>query len=122
MPEHIIKASFIIYALTFLFTTSYIFLPIRRKFRAFFWDHKMGFFYKLVKGGETQEPMMFNEHPTQDFDEVIGGHDFIACRMCIGVYVAGFLYFVTWGWLSWHDAFWSYACAYFLSKLERKDT
>lgn len=117
----ILKAAFIIYAMTLLFASSYIFLPVRRSIRSWLHDMEWDFFLKYVKE-DGKAPTLFQEVPGQEYMEVVHGHDFISCRMCVGFWMMVLLYFVTWGWLSWHDAFFAYALAHFANKLERKDT
>lgn len=124
-PLEFAAAVFAVYAVTGLVTVSHLFKPFRRAFREVAWELLP---FRLAKHFVKHEPRNEQTDNRQSIleddadldlstERQIEGYDFIACRMCVGLWVTAALY-------AWNapPAFLLgiYGAAYFLATQERE--
>lgn len=115
-------AAFTVYAATGLVAASHLFKPFRREFRRTAWMLPFVLACHFVKWEQLPLGQKFPIiDDVEDLDlsteRDIQGYDFIACRMCVGVWVTAGLF-------AWNTpAQWLlgiYGAAYFLATQERE--
>lgn len=115
------SAVFAVYAVTGLVTVSHLFKPLRHSFRRTAWRLPFWLASHFVKWENRVEGMTVILDDDADLDLTterdIEGYDFVACRMCLGVWITLALF-------AWNTpAQWLlgiYGAAYFLATQERE--
>lgn len=117
-------AAFTVYAVTGLVTVSHIFNTFRRAFREVawellpFWLARHFVKYEKPNGARNRQPILDDDADLDlTTERDIEGYDFIACRMCVGLWIT--LAIFTWN----TPAQWLlgiYGAAYFLATQERE--
>jgi hypothetical protein len=119
-----IARAFAVYALTMLMASSHIAKPARRWFRSFAWIilpfaivGKFVKFEHVDESPKTRPVLEDDEDLDIRFERKIAGYDFIACRICLAVWITAGLWAS--GWFLC-DVIAVYGAAQFLHTQERE--